>query len=108
MKRCFISAIAALLLISGCAGGFHRVEDDQVIFYLDLPDAQQVYFAYSLDEFRLHKVKKKQAGKWEIAVTADMEFRYFFIVDEVVHLPGCDTRETDDFGSQNCIFEPAR
>ena len=108
MKRCLISVLAALLLISGCARGFYRVADDQVTFYLDPPDAQQVYFAYSLDEFRLHTVKNKQAGTWVIAVPAGIEFRYFFIVDGAVHLPDCKIRETDDFGSENCIFEPAR
>lgn len=108
MKRCLVPFFAALLLILSCAGRFYRVEDDQVTFYLDLPDAQQVYIAYSLDEFRLHKIKKKQADTWEIAVPAGMEFRYFFIVDGVVYLPGCDIREADDFGSENCIFEPAR
>jgi hypothetical protein len=108
MTRWLIPVFAVLLLISACAGRFYRVEDDQVTFDLDLPDAQQVSFAYSLDEFRLHKVNKKQAGTWEIAVPADIEFRYFFIVDGVVYLPGCDIREADDFGSENCIFEPAR
>jgi hypothetical protein len=108
MKRWLIPVCATLLLISGCAGRFYRVEDDQVTFYLDLPAAQQVDFAYSLDEFRLHKVKKKQGGKWEIAVQSDVEFRYFFMVDGVVYLPGCDLREADDFGSENCIFEPSR
>lgn len=108
MKRWLISVFAILLMISGCVGRFYRVEDDQVTFYLDLPDAQQVYFAYSLDEFRLRKLKKRQAGMWEITVPTDIEFRYFFMVDGAVHLPRCNLRETDDFGSENCIFEPLR
>ena len=108
MRRCLISVFAALILMSGCARSFYRVADDRVTFYLDLPDAQQVYFAYSLDEYRLHEIKKKPAGTWTIAVPADIEFRYFFIVDEAVHLPDCKIREADDFGSENCIFEPAR
>jgi 1,4-alpha-glucan branching enzyme len=109
MRRCLISVLAALLLVSGCARGSHyRVADGRVTFYLDLPDAQQVYFAYSLDGFRLHETNKQRAGTWTIAVPADIEFRYFFIVDGVVHLPDCKVREADDFGSENCIFEPAR
>ena len=107
MKRCLIFVFSALFLISGCTGRFYRVEDDQVTFYLDLPAARQVDFAYSLDEFRLHKVHKKKSGTWEISVPADIEFRYFFMVDGVVYLPECDIREADDFGSKNCIFEPA-
>jgi hypothetical protein len=108
MRRCLIFALAALMLISGCARGFYQVADDRVTFYLDLPAAQQVYFAYSLDEFRLHRAKKTQAGTWVVAVPAGIEFRYFFIVDGAVHLPDCKISETDDFGSENCIFEPTR
>ena len=79
MRRCLIYVLAALLLISGCARGFHyRVTDGRVTFYLDLLDAQQVYFAYSLDGFRLHEANKQRAGTWTIAVPADIEFRYFF------------------------------
>lgn len=109
MRRCLISVLAALLLISGCARGFHyRVADERVTFYLDLPDAQQVYFACSLDGFRLHEANEQRAGTWTIAAPADIEFRYFFLVDGAPYLPGCDIREADDFGSENCIFEPAR
>jgi 1,4-alpha-glucan branching enzyme len=107
MSRCLIFVMCAFLLISGCTGQFYRVKDRQVTFYLELPAAKQVYFAYSLDEFRLHKVQKNQAGTWEISIPADIEFRYFFMVDGAVHLPECDIREADDFGSENCIFEPA-
>jgi 1,4-alpha-glucan branching enzyme len=108
MKRCLIAVFTALLLTSGCVSHFYRVEDDQVTFYIDLPAAQQVEFAYSLDEFRLHSVQKKWAGTWEITVPADIEFRYFFIVDGALYLPGCDIREADDFGYENCIFDPVR
>jgi hypothetical protein len=108
MNRCLICVFAAGLLVYGCAGRFYRVEGDQVTFYLNLPAAQQVDFACSLDEFKLHEVKHKQGGTWEIAVPAGIEFRYFFIVDGGVYLPGCDLREADDFGFENCIFEPAR
>ncbi|MGD8271753.1 MAG: hypothetical protein PVH74_09320 [Desulfobacterales bacterium] len=108
MKICLIALFSALLLTFGCASQFYRVEDDQVTFYLDLPAAQQVEFAYSLDEFRLHSVPKKRAGTWEISVPADIEFRYFFMVDGALYLPGCDIREADDFGYENCIFDPVR
>ncbi len=108
MSRCLIFAICSFLLITGCAGRFYRVEDDKVTFHLDLPAARQVDFAYSLDGFRLHGVEQKQDGTWEISVPADIEFKYFFMVDGAVHLPGCEIREADDFGYENCIFEPVR
>ena len=106
MSRCLIILICFFMLISGCAKRFYRVEDDKVTFNLDLPAAQRVEFAYSLDGFRLHSVQKKQDGTWEISVPADMEFKYFFMVDGAVFLPECDVREADDFGYENCIFEP--
>ena len=108
MIRCLIFVFSAFLMISGCSGRFYRVEDHQVTFYIDLPAAQQVEFAYSLDEFRLHSVQKKRVGTWEISVPADIEFRYFFIVDGALYLPECDIREADDFGYENCIFDPVR
>jgi 1,4-alpha-glucan branching enzyme len=79
-----------------------------VIFHLDLPAARQVDFAYSLDGFSLHTLNKKQEGIWEISVPAEIEFQYFFRVDGAVYLPECESREADDFGSENCIFDPVR
>lgn len=108
MSRCLIFVLCAFVLISACASRFYRVEDHKVTFHLDLPAARQVDFAYSLDGFSLHALKKKQDGIWEISVPAGIEFRYFFRVDGVVHLPECESREADDFGSENCIFDPVR
>lgn len=106
MSRCLIYVFCVYLLISACAGRFYRVEDHKVTFYLDLPAARQVDFAYSLDGFKLHSVEKRQDGTWGISVPADIEFGYFFMVDGAAFLPECDIREADDFGSENCIFEP--
>ena len=108
MSRCLIIPICFCILISGCTGRSHRVEEHKVTFKLDLPAARQVDFAYSLDGFRLQSVQQKQDGTWEISVPADIEFKYFFMVDGAVHLPGCEIREADDFGYENCIFEPVR
>ena len=95
-----------MLGISCHAAPFYRVEHDTVIFYLDLPGAENVYFAHSLDHYNPHRVRAGKDGRWEFAMTATAEFRYFFMVDGSVYLPECKFRETDDFGSENCIFVP--
>ena len=95
-----------LLGISCHAVHDYSVKYDQVIFYLNLPGAENVYFAHSLDHYNPHRVKAGKDGRWEFAMTANSEFRYFYIVDGTVYLPECKFRETDDFGSENCIFAP--
>lgn len=104
MKKCLALSFFMFFWILDCAGPFYRVQDEKVTFFLKLSDAQRIYFACSLDKYRLHKVKKKKAGTWEITVPAYLEFGYFFLVDGVVYLPNCEYREADDFGSENCIF----
>ncbi len=107
MKRCASMVLSAFLSIMGCVGDFYRIQDRTVTFDLNLPDAREVYFAYSLEEFKLHEVSKKgPTGRWQISVAANLEFGYFFMVDGVVYLPDCPYREVDDFGSENCIFIP--
>lgn len=108
MKKCLMLSFFIFLWISCCTGPLYRVQDEKVTFYLELSKAQRVYFAYSLDKYRLHKLKKNKFGTWEIAIPAYPGFRYFFIVDGAVYLPDCEYREADDFGSENCIFIPTR
>jgi 1,4-alpha-glucan branching enzyme len=108
MKKWWMLIGVMFFWIAGFTGPFYRVQNEKVTFYLKLSDAQQVDFAYSHDEYRLHKLKKEKSGAWEITVPAHPEFRYFFVVDGVVYLPDCKYRETDDFGSENCIFMPPR
>ena len=99
-------AVFILLGISGHAEHYYSVTDDRVIFYLDLPGAENVYFAHSLDDYFRHRVTAGRDGRREFAVTANAEFRYFYIVDGTVYLPECEFRESDDFGFENCIFIP--
>ncbi len=99
-------AVIIMLGISCSVAHYHSVENDTVIFYLNLAGAEKVYFAHSLDNYSLHKVKAGNDGTWEFTVKAKFEFSYFYIVDGTVYLPECQFRETDDFGSENCIFVP--
>ena len=105
MKTWALTAII-MLGISGNATHYYSVENDTVSFYLNLTGAENVYFAHSLDNYIPHKVKADKDGRWEFAMIANFEFSYFYIVDGTVYLPECQFRETDDFGSENCIFVP--
>jgi len=107
MKKYILLVIAILFLLTGCASRhYYTVEEDAVHIYLTRPDAMAVYFASSLDRFEPIKAKKNADETWEVTVPKDVEFRYFYIVDEVVYVPLCTFREYDDFGSENCIYVP--
>ena len=100
--------IYIMLGISCHATHFYSVKYDMVTLHLNLPGAEEVYFVHSLDDYIPHRVQADKDGKWEFAMTVNSEFRYFYIVDGTVYLPDCKFRETDDFGSENCIFVPKR
>jgi len=93
-------------LLAGCATHYYIIRDDRVNFFLKIPNAGVVYFASSLDQFKLHPAKKMHSGIWEITVPSAREFRYFYAVDGVIYLPDCRLKEKDDFGAENCIFVP--
>ncbi|MEA3470275.1 MAG: hypothetical protein U9R24_00995 [Thermodesulfobacteriota bacterium] len=107
MKRYVLSVIAALFLLSGCAGHFcYRIEGANVHFYLRNPDRATVLFASSLDGYKFHEVKRVKKGLWQVTVPAEREFRYFYVINGEVFLPPCKLKEKDDFGSENCIYSP--
>ena len=92
----------------GCSTHHYRIYADRVNLYLRIPGAKSVYFASSLDRFKLHRVQKNADGIWEIVVSSVREFSYFYTIDGKVYLPNCELKEKDDFGAENCIFEPNR
>jgi hypothetical protein len=98
--------VAVSLLCAGCATHYYRIKADRVNLYLRMPEAEIVYFATSLDEFRLYRIKKLESGIWEVAVPATRDFTYFYKVDGIIYLPDCKLKEKDDFGDENCIFIP--
>lgn len=99
---------AALLATFGCAAGRHYFyqEDKSVRFYLHAPGAERVFFVSSLDDFTPHPADSIGMGGWTFRLPAAEEFRYFYILDDQIYLPACRYRETDDFGSENCIYRP--
>lgn len=103
----FLIMAFAVFGLEGCsAAHFYERQSDRVILYLRAPGAQKVVFACSLDEYNPHPAGKAGDSRWEISVKANTEFRYFYIVDGTVYVPGCKFYEKDDFGSRNCVYVP--
>ena len=96
-----------LLLIAGCTSHhFITKNSGKVAMSLNAPEADEVLFATSADNFKMHKIERTSGGIWVIGDLADREFRYFYIVDGKTYTPDCRYREKDDFGATNCIYQP--
>ena len=93
--------------LSGCTAS-HYVERKpaSLTLYLRLPEASRIQFASSLDNYFLHDAFQSRSGVWEVTLPAGSEFAYFYIVDGAPFLPECRFKETDDFGSENCLYLP--
>lgn len=96
-----------LLLFTGCTP-VHYVEKNSngVTLYLEAPQAQKVHFASSADNFRIHPATKGVSGRWLVAGLTDREFEYFYLVDGKLYVPECRYHQQDDFGADNCIYQP--
>ena len=94
-----------MVLTVGCATHYYQVRGDTLELYLDKPDARKVIFVSSLDGFKPHEAHKPD-GRWVISVPSGRQFRYFYMIDGEPFLPPCQLKESDDFGSENCIFDP--
>jgi hypothetical protein len=107
MKKYFMLFIVFLIGLSGCtAQHYIETRDDSFVFYLQAPEAKTVRFASSYDEFSLHDARQIDSDAWQATVPLSKELKYFYIVDGSVYLPDCRFRETDDFGSENCLYVP--
>lgn len=104
MKR-LLSIIGLMVIMTGCATHYQKVQDDTLVLYLKKPDAQQVVFVCSLDGFEPHEARQLD-GRWVVFLPSDDQFRYYYVVDGQIFLPACRMKEKDDFGSENCVFEP--
>ncbi len=104
-----INILIGLLFVSlsACTAN-HYVEKqlDLLTLYLQVPDATRIQFASSVDNFLLHEASQDRSGIWEVTLPAGSEFAYFYIVDGAPYLPECRFKETDDFGSENCLYLP--
>ena len=98
--------VIAQCLLGCVATHYHEIQSNRVTFYLKSPAAWAVAFASSLDGYQLHKAEKVSHTHWKVTVSANSEFRYFYIVNGAVYVPDCQFYERDDFGSRNCIYVP--
>lgn len=97
--------LAVVALMAGCATHYHRVQDDRVSLYLERPEAKRVSLACSLDGFAPREARWED-GWWVVRLPADRAFRYFYILDGRSFTPACRLKEKDDFGAENCLFDP--
>lgn len=105
MKSASILLIAVSVLLSGCSTHFYKVNENDVTIFLRNRDIETPLFVCSLDGYTSRRMKQEK-GLWVVTVPANDPFRYFYLVDGKPFLPTCTLRELDDFGSENCIFEP--
>ena len=106
MKPYLLLMIGLCFLGAGCMSHYYRVDTGNVNLYIRLPAAERVYFSTSLDNFTPHPAKKLEAGIWRVVAPADREFTYFYNVDGNTYLPECRLKQKDDFGAENCLFDP--
>lgn len=96
-----------MFMFTGCAKSHYATENqDSVSLFLRQPDALHVQFASSIDKYKLHDTQKNEPGFWEINMPLPTTFSYFYVVDGSIYIPDCRFKETDDFGSENCIYQP--
>lgn len=102
----YLLSIAGLMaLTAGCATHYQQVRGQTLQLYLNKPDARQVILVCSLDDFESHNARQLD-GRWVVSLPSDKTFRYYYIIDGQPFLPSCRMKESDDFGSENCIFDP--
>lgn len=104
MKSIYPAILILCLVLSSCSSHFYKINGNEVTLYLDKP-AENVEFFCSLNDYASQKLTQRK-GSWQVTVPAEKPFRYFYKVDGENFLPACAKKEKDDFGSENCIFEP--
>ncbi len=100
-----LGVVVGVLALGACSTHFYGFDEDKVTLYLRNSQTESMVFACSLDGYESRQLKQHN-GLWEISLPSDSSFRYFYIVDGEIFLPPCPLKEKDDFGAENCIFEP--
>lgn len=104
MIRLFFTSFILATLIS-CANHYYRNHGDEITLILQKRGAQRVSFFCSLDGYSPRPVKNI-SGQWQVKMPANKAFRYFYRIDDQLFVPDCRLKEKDDFGWENCIYEP--
>lgn len=95
-----------IFLTVGCAVYEYKVIDQELHIYIKDKDAEKIHILCSFDEYTPRQVTGDGSGTWVAVLPSDMEFKYFFMVDDEVFIPSCELKEKDDFGSENCVYIP--
>jgi hypothetical protein len=106
MKISLLIFSVFLLCSNGCAVQQYKIVNNELRIYLKDTDAEKVYLHTSLDEYAPQEVIKDESGLWVSVLPADMEFKYFYMIDDKMFVPECSMNEKDDFGSVNCVYIP--
>jgi hypothetical protein len=106
--KIFLLFFSAFLLCSvGCAvHQQYKVIDQELHLFLKNNEALKVYLHTSIDEYAPREAIKDESGLWVAVLPADVEFKYFYIIDGKAFTPECSMKEKDDFGSVNCVYIP--
>ena len=94
-----------MIFTTGCVTHNQQIQGNKLAFYLKKTNARQVFLVTSLDDFKPRKAIPID-DQWLVLLPADKTFRYYYLVDGKIFLPPCKMKENDDFGSENCIFDP--
>jgi len=107
LSKFFYLILFSVWVATGCSTHQQTIgRNAAVTMYLEVGNAAKVEFVCSLDEFRHRPMVRIDNNTWSIHVPASHYFTYYYLVDGEAHIPDCRLRETDDFGSENCIYEP--
>jgi signal peptidase I len=105
VKRRLMLTLFFAAFLAGCGTHYYRVDGSSMTLILRKPEAKSVILACSLDGFNPRPALNID-GRWEVTLPAEEGFTYFYRVDGVPYVPDCPMKEKDDFGSENCIFDP--
>jgi len=107
MTRFIFPLLVLFFGLNACAEHSSRVTGaEPLTFSLYRPLARNVQFLSSLDGYQGHEAHRGLWGFWEIHISADRHFSYFYEVDGTPSIPDCTFKEFDDFGSQICLYLP--
>ncbi len=98
--------VAAAIYTVGCMGHSGRPRLDGLYLYVSVPAAESVSLVTTGDGFREIRAHRVDQITWRVKLERAGGFTYFLLVDGEVFLPECLLREKDDFGSNNCVFDP--
>ncbi len=110
MRRRWMTIALPMLLFaaSGCQHQQLNIAPraQGVDLILNAPGARTVQLVTSLKQFAPLAANEIESGRWHVYLPENMPFRYYYRIDGHIFLPDCRQREMDDFGSQNCIYDP--